>query len=80
SQECAACGATVSKKLWERVHACPYCGFVIDRDTNSSLVILKRGMGRTPKPVELALLRRVAGASAGAETGTLIENHCIILQ
>ena len=42
SQECNVCGATVTKSLSVRVHRCPSCGDVEDRDTNSGKVILKR--------------------------------------
>src|SRR5271157_1379663 len=78
SQECGACGASAPKNLWDRVHTCPQCGFTPDRDTNASLVIKKRGTGRTPSPVELTPLLRLAGASAGVEAGTLPESRCII--
>src|SRR5271157_84589 len=80
SQECAACEVTVPKQLWSRTHLCPHCGFTADRDTNASLVILKRGTGRAPTPVELAPLLQLAGASAGAEAGTRTEYQCILLQ
>jgi putative transposase len=80
SQECAACGATVPKQLWDRVHNCPHCGFTTDRDINASLVILKRGTGQAPTSVELAPLLRLAGASAGAEAGILASSHYITFQ
>jgi len=78
SQECAACGATVQKALWDRIHKCPQCGFTTDRDINASLVIRKRGTGRAPSPVELAPLLRLAGASAGEEAGILIDSLNIV--
>ncbi len=80
SQECAACGATVQKQLWDRTHTCPQCGFTTDRDINASLVILKRGTGQAPTSVELAPLLRLAGASAGAEAGILARSRCIALR
>ncbi len=80
SQECAACGATVPKKLCDRVHHYPHRGFVADRDINASLVILKRGMGRAPTSVEFAPLLRLARASVGSEAGILATSHCITLQ
>ena len=46
SQECSGCGAVVKKELWERVHSCPHCGLVKDRDWNAALNILNRGLGR----------------------------------
>lgn len=43
SQVCSACGCMVEKKLSERVHDCPECGFVADRDVNAALNILWAG-------------------------------------
>jgi len=42
SIECSGCGERVEKTLVERVHDCPHCGLVIDRDWNSGINILKR--------------------------------------
>jgi putative transposase len=44
SQECSACGGTVTKTLAERVHSCP-CGLVLDRDVNAARNVLKRALG-----------------------------------
>ena len=46
SQECSNCGRIVKKKLSERVHNCPYCGVVLDRDLNASLNICMAGSAR----------------------------------
>ncbi|MGA9405982.1 MAG: transposase [Bacteroidota bacterium] len=43
SQRCSACGENVPKKLSQRIHACPSCGLVIDRDENAALNILAVG-------------------------------------
>lgn len=43
SQTCSSCGEIVPKGLEVRVHRCPYCGLVIDRDVNAALNILKLG-------------------------------------
>jgi hypothetical protein len=40
SQQCSNCGATVKKSLSMRAHACG-CGFVLDRDSNAAINILK---------------------------------------
>jgi len=45
SQECSACGREVNKSLAVRVHNCPYCGLIVDRDINAARNILQR-MGR----------------------------------
>jgi putative transposase len=44
SQECPECGATVKKDLSVRVHNCPSCNFVTDRDVAAGLVIRNRGI------------------------------------
>ncbi|VUT23823.1 MAG: putative transposase [Candidatus Methanolliviera sp. GoM_asphalt] len=46
SQECSNCGGIVKKSLAQRVHRCPYCGLVMDRDQNAAINILKRGLKR----------------------------------
>ena len=50
SIECSGCGERVEKTLKDRVHNCPHCGLVIDRDWNSGKNILnrvQRTLGRT---------------------------------
>lgn len=42
SQECSNCGAIVKKDLAQRVHRCPSCKLVLDRDHNAAIVIEKR--------------------------------------
>jgi putative transposase len=37
--ECSRCGNLVPKTLAVRIHECPVCGCVLDRDHNSSMVI-----------------------------------------
>ena len=41
SQQCSACGAQVPKDLRVRVHRCPGCGYVADRDVNAARNILR---------------------------------------
>ena len=41
SQRCSSCGETVAKSLSIRVHKCPFCGLVLDRDENAARNILK---------------------------------------
>ncbi len=41
---CSSCGEIVPKALRVRVHACPHCGLVLDRDENAALNILQRGL------------------------------------
>jgi putative transposase len=43
TQRCSGCGETVHKTLSNRVHSCPCCGLVLDRDHNASMNILQAG-------------------------------------
>lgn len=43
SQLCSRCGARVPKDLSVRIHFCPFCGLVLDRDFNAALNILRVG-------------------------------------
>lgn len=52
SQKCSCCGSIVKKHLSDRIHECPFCGFVCDRDYNASMNILILGMGQPLKPAE----------------------------
>ncbi len=44
SIECSSCGTRVEKTLKDRLHECPSCQLSIDRDWNSALVLLERGL------------------------------------
>ena len=54
SQACSACGSIVKKDLSVRVHECPDCGLVLDRDTNAARNILHRALaaGALPSAVK----------------------------
>ena len=41
SQLCSGCGEMVEKNLSTRVHDCPFCGLVLDRDVNAARNILQ---------------------------------------
>jgi putative transposase len=59
SIECSGCSERVEKTLKDRVHNCPHCGLIIDRDWNSGINILnraKRTLGLTE-----SWLRRIPG-------------------
>jgi putative transposase len=54
SQACSGCGRIVKKDLSVRVHSCPHCGLVLDRDENAAINILARsqeqdGAGSVPR-------------------------------
>jgi len=44
SQMCSRCGKIVAKKLSDRIHACPHCGLVMDRDQNAAINIMRLGL------------------------------------
>jgi putative transposase len=46
SEECSKCGTHVKKSLSMRTHACQ-CGFVLDRDWNAAINILKLALSTT---------------------------------
>jgi putative transposase len=57
SQMCSGCGALVEKDLSVRIHACPRCGLVLDRDHNSAINILALGLQSIPpRWIEAALI------------------------
>ncbi|NEO64814.1 MAG: transposase [Moorea sp. SIO4G2] len=45
SQNCSNCGKKVPKKLKDRIHCCPHCGYVTDRDVNAAINILNLAVG-----------------------------------
>jgi putative transposase len=55
TQVCSGCGSIVPKALTVRVHQCPDCGLVIDRDVNAARNILTlalhTSLGRSGQPV-----------------------------
>jgi putative transposase len=44
SKMCSRCGVLVEKDLSVRVHDCPSCGLILDRDWNAALNILRLGL------------------------------------
>jgi putative transposase len=63
SQVCSACGAMVEKDLSVRVHRCPHCGYMADRDVNAArnILFLAVNSARTGPPE-----RNVAGCGERA--------------
>lgn len=59
SQMCSNCGSIVKKTLSDRIHECPYCGFVADRDYNAAVNIHRVGMEQPFKPVEILPLHHI---------------------
>lgn len=74
TDRCSGCGKLVEKPFWVRVHRCPKCGLVLDRDLNAARNILRDGLkqvGWGPAeftPVEIGPLP--VRASSVAEAGS----------
>ncbi|NEQ17414.1 MAG: transposase, partial [Moorea sp. SIO3E2] len=45
SQNCSNCGQKVPKELKDRIHSCPHCGYIEDRDVNAARNILNLAVG-----------------------------------
>lgn len=57
SQICSGCGAKVPKTLAVRIHTCPECGLVLDRDKNAAINISAVGQtvhAKTPALADVA--------------------------
>jgi putative transposase len=50
SQKCSGCGRLVEKTLAVRVHRCPFCGLVLDRDVNAARNILQLALDTLATP------------------------------
>lgn len=50
TQQCSGCGASVPKDLSVRVHKCPHCGLVLDRDVNAARNIRACAFGARKEP------------------------------
>lgn len=46
SKRCSRCGLLVPKDLSVRIHDCPHCGLIMDRDHNAAINILALGLQR----------------------------------
>jgi putative transposase len=46
SQRCSGCGELVPKDLDTRIHVCPHCGLVLDRDVNAARNILQAALAQ----------------------------------
>ncbi|AOY84964.1 transposase [Moorena producens JHB] len=62
SQDCFSCGQKVPKKLKDRIHSCPHCGYTEDRDINAAKNILKLAVGHPVSSKACRATVRVASA------------------
>jgi putative transposase len=58
SKQCSGCGTMVEKSLRVRVHACPVCSLVMDRDENAANNILRLGLESLGVALEAPAFRR----------------------
>ncbi|MGQ9782318.1 MAG: RNA-guided endonuclease InsQ/TnpB family protein [Nitrososphaeria archaeon] len=58
SQKCSGCDVVVLKDLSVRVHNCPHCRLVFDRDVNTARNILRLGLERALAEAEPLLIQR----------------------
>ena len=59
SIDCSGCGERVEKTLADRVHHCPSCGLMMDRDLNAAINLKQRAFGQS------ASAREMSGGCAG---------------
>ncbi len=74
SQECSSCGTLVKKSLSMRTHVCK-CGFVMDRDWNAAINILKLALSTTGHVgtwVDASTSLSIHPNASGDSTSTLI--------
>ncbi len=57
SKKCSRCGEMVEKPLSARVHSCPVCGLVMDRDQNAAINILGLGLQSLGNALEAPTFR-----------------------
>ena len=68
SQDCSQCGTKVPKGIEVRMHRCPECGLVLDRDVNAARNILARAVG--PASQNARRGHEVVAVEAGRVEGT----------
>ena len=71
SQECSSCGTLVKKSLSTRTHVCE-CGFVLDRDWNAAINILKLALSTTGHVGTWVIDPNASGDSASTLVGAIL--------
>ncbi|MDN7013301.1 IS200/IS605 family element transposase accessory protein TnpB [Methanoculleus sp. FWC-SCC3] len=80
TQMCSNCGSIVKKSLSERVHECPYCGFVADRDYNAAVNIHRVGMEQPFEPVEMQSISQPGKSSISRAVEMIPLHHISVMQ
>jgi len=84
TQECHVCGYKQKLNLSNRVYCCPVCGNTINRDLNSAINILEKGLNLChnqvvgvdrPKltPVEMSLATKILGSNPYIKVAVIAE-------
>jgi len=71
SQECSSCGTLIKKSLSMRTHACK-CGFVLDRDWNAAINILKLALSTTGHVGTWVIDPNASGDSTSTRVGAIL--------
>ncbi len=74
SQECSKCGTVIKKSLSMRTHACQ-CGFVLDRDWNAAVNILKLALSTTGHVGTWVQDPNASGDSASTLIGAILSGQ-----
>ncbi|NET84307.1 MAG: transposase [Moorea sp. SIO1F2] len=61
SKNCSNCGKKVQKKLKDRIHSCPHCGYVADRDVNAAINVLNLAVGHSVRSKACRATEAIAG-------------------
>src|ERR687885_102551 len=71
SQECSKCGTLLKKSLSMRTHVCQ-CGFVLDRDWNAAINILRLALSTTGHVGTWVLNPNASGDSPSTRVGAIL--------
>jgi len=74
SQNCSNCGAIVKKSLSMRTHVCG-CGFVLDRDSNAAINILKLALSTVGHTGTWILDPNAAGDSTSTQVRAILSEQ-----
>ncbi|MBD2355872.1 transposase [Tolypothrix sp. FACHB-123] len=74
SQQCSNCGAIVKKSLSTRTHVCE-CGFVMDRDWNAAINILKLALSTVGHTGTWVIDSNASGDSTSTHAGVILSEQ-----
>ena|SRR5919199_60268 len=74
SQECSKCGTLLKKSLSMRTHVCQ-CGFVLDRDWNAAINILRLALSTTGHVGTWVLNPNASGDSTSTMAGAILSEQ-----